>query len=384
MAYALSLARPIPSHFIRHNAVGKARRQVGDPVAELKEITRFEPIPQPAPQQLSVPFSIFDPAASDAATEAGQLVFHCAGDTGGVNGTATQDFIAEAMEEQLKEAAEGSKALFFYNLGDVVYYNGQQRLYKTEFYEPYQYYPALIFAIPGNHDGDTHVRKGDDPDTEPSLFGFFENFCATAPTYVSPYRMAMTQPYPYWTLDAPFVTIIGLYSNVEGSLDARGRSDQQHYLEQQLKNADPKKKLLVTVHHPPFSLDSAHGGCPDILNALDRAAKATKRWPDAILSGHVHNYQRFSRSVDGHTIPYVVAGVAGYANEARSMHRLQKELTNVALPYKTLFKGVSLEKFQQTLPGFLRVTAKADQIAFEYFTVPFTGGPGTLFDSFTA
>jgi len=29
------------------------------------------------------------------------------------------------------------------------------------------------------------------------------------------------------------------------------------------------KKVLVAVHHPPYSLDSAHGGCPDILNAID-------------------------------------------------------------------------------------------------------------------
>ena len=89
-------------------------------------------------------------------------------------------------------------------------YNGQQRLYQTEFYEPYQYYPALIFAIPGNHDGDTHVRKNDPPDVEPSLFGFMENFCDSSPRYANPYRMTMTQPYPFWTLDAPFVTIIGL------------------------------------------------------------------------------------------------------------------------------------------------------------------------------
>ena len=147
-----------------------------------------------------------------------------------------------------------------YHLGDVIYFNGQSSLYKSEFYEPYQYYPALIFAIPGNHDRDTRVQKGDLPDPEPSLYGFYNNFCDTAPRHVTPYRMSMTQPYVYWTLDAPFVTIIGLYSNVEGSLDARGRNDQQHYLETQMKAADPKKKLLLTVHHPPFSLDHCTAG----------------------------------------------------------------------------------------------------------------------------
>jgi len=377
---------PIPSRMTRHNDVGKPRRPVGDPIAALKDMTRFEPIPQPAPQQLSVPFEVFDPKANAAAQEAGKLVFHSVGDVGGVNGTATEDAIAVAMEDQLSAAVENSQPAFLYILGDVVYFNGQQRLYKTEFYEPYQYYRALIFAIPGNHDGDTHVRKNDPPDTEPSLYGFFENFCDTAPHQASPYRMSMTQPYPYWTLDAPFVTMIGLYSNVEGSLDARGRSDQQAYLEAQMRNAAPDKKLLICVHHPPFSLDSAHGGCPDILNALDRATAATKRLPDAVLSGHVHNYQRFSRVVKGskEPIPYIVAGAGGYADDPRSMHRLQKELRGKKPPIKTTMDGVDLESYNQDNPGFLRVTASENDLVFEYFVVPFDGSPVALFDRYPA
>ena len=203
---------PIASHMTRHAAVGKPRRPDGDPVAALKDMTRFVKIPDTPPVNLSAPFKIFDPKASHAAEEAGRLVFHCVGDTGGIHGTATQEAIAEAMENQLDTAPAGAKPAFFYNLGDVVYFNGQTRLYKTEFYEPYQYYKALIFAIPGNHDGDTHVQTGDLPDTEPSLAGFMRNFCADAPTHVSPYRMSMTQPYVYWTLEAPFVTIIGASS----------------------------------------------------------------------------------------------------------------------------------------------------------------------------
>src|SRR5262245_29811394 len=271
MSATLHDIAPIPSHLTRHGMVGKRRRPTGDPVADVRQMTRFEPIPHLAPQQLAVPFSVFDPKASEAAEKAGKLVFHCVGDVGGVNGTATQEAVAAAMEEQLDTTDEDAVPAFLYIVGDVVYFNGQQRLYKTEFYEPYQYYRKLIFAIPGNHDGDTHVRKNDPPDTEPSLYGFFENFCDTAPRYASPYRMTMTQPYPYWTLEAPFVTIVGLYSNVEGSLDARGRWDQQHYLESQLRAADKKKKLLVTVHHPPFSLDAAHGGSVEVLTSLDRA-----------------------------------------------------------------------------------------------------------------
>jgi hypothetical protein len=378
-------AHTIPPFLTRHNAVGKLRRPDGDPVAQLKEMMHFEPVPKPAPSSLSVPLSIFDPKANHAAEQAGKLVFHCVGDTGGIHGTATQDAIAVAMEEQITGAAAGEAPAFFYHLGDVIYFNGQSTLYKSEFYEPYQYYRALIFAVPGNHDGDTQAQKGDLPDTEPSLFGFMQNFCDTTPQHVSPYRMSMTQPYVYWSLDAPFVTIIGLYSNVEGSLDARGRNEQQQFLEDQMKNASKDKKLLITVHHPPFSLDSAHGGCPDILSALDRAISTSGRIPDAVLSGHVHNYQRFSRKIEGRTIPYVVAGAGGYANDARSMHKLQKGLNKPALPYQTTLSDVTLESYEQDEPGFLRVTATSKQLKFEYFLVPFSGAPpARAFDTFTA
>jgi hypothetical protein len=376
--------RPIPSHLTRTGKVGKQRRQFGDPVAELKQITRFEPIPRPAPSVFSIPLSVFDPDASQAAETAGKLVFHCVGDTGGINGTATQEAIAAAMEAQLESSAE-NKPAFFYHLGDVVYFNGQQRLYKQEFYEPYQYYRALIFAIAGNHDGDTYVRKGDTPDTEPSLTGFLDNFCDLTPQHVTPYRMSMTQPYPYWTLDAPFVTIIGLYSNVEGSLDARGRLDQQNFVEQQMKQAAIDKKLLIAVHHPPYSLDSTHGGCPDVLSAIDRAIEASGRVPDAVLSGHVHNYQRFSREVQGRRIPYVVAGAGGYANETRQMHKLQKGVADQELPFQTTHEDVRLESFFEDDPGFLLITATADRLDFQYFLVPFDGTPpGDPVDTFLA
>ena len=380
-------AASFASDLTRQHAVGKTRRPVGDPVAALKQTTRFLPVPEAPPALLKVPFSLFDPAASAAATAAGKLVFHCVGDTGGIHGTATEEAIAEGMEAQIKAAEAGDAASFYYNLGDVIYFNGQSTLYKSEFYEPYQYYPKLIFAIPGNHDGDTFVEKGDAPDSEPSLYGFMENFCAKQAAAVTPYRMTMTQPYCYWVLDAPFVTIVGLYSNVEGSLDARGRMDQQHFLNTQLQAADATKKLIVAVHHPPYSLDSVHGGMPDILNAIDQAVEASGRVPDAVLSGHVHNYQRFSRVVGAKTIPYVVAGAGGYANDVGSLHKLQPELTAppVKLPYQTTVAGVTLETYEQTMAGFLRITATEGELGFEYFRVPFGGVAETeAFDTFTA
>ena len=198
------------------------------------------------------------------------------------------------MESQFNTPGGSDTPTFFYHLGDVVYFNGLEHLYGAQFYEPYQYYPAPIFAIAGNHDGDTHTQKNDPPDHEKSLTGFRQNFCAPAAEHVNKYRELMTQPYVYWTLDAPFVRIVGLYSNVDGTLDGRGRSEQQQWFESQLIAAPKDKWLLLAVHHPPYSLDSEHGGYPVILDAIERAVqKASGRWPDVVLSGHVHNYQRF-------------------------------------------------------------------------------------------
>jgi hypothetical protein len=45
--------------------------------------------------------------------------------------------------------------------------------------------------------------------------------------------------------------VIGLYSNVDGSLDGHGTYEQQGWLRDQLKNAPKDRCLLVAIHHPP-------------------------------------------------------------------------------------------------------------------------------------
>src|SRR5262249_13822819 len=128
------------------------------------------------------------------------------------------------------------------------------------------------------------------------------------------------------------------------------------------------------------------------LNAIDRAITASKRLPDAVVSGHVHNYQRFARKMKDpktnreRTIPFVVAGAGGYADHPRSMHHIQKGLAGKRLPIQTTHTDVKLENFNQEQPGFLRVTVDKDQIQFEYFLVPFEGGVDdvSLFERFTA
>jgi hypothetical protein len=375
------------------NKTSKPRRGFGDPVAQPSPTISFVAIPSThkLPSDLSYDLAgAVDPGILQTITNSGKLVFHSVGDTGDINGLGITRDLAEQMEAQVSSSGGAANPAFFYHLGDVVYYNGESVDYRDQYYDPYKFYPPVIFAIPGNHDGQTIINKGDPPDPEPSLTGFFANFCDSKrnPSQSSPYRYTMDQPWPYWALNTPLANFIGLYSNVGGSLDLS--TDKTHpqysWFVSQLQQADKKKALILAVHHSPFSLDSEHGGYPDILDAIDQAAAAAGgRYPDLILSGHVHNYQRFHRQIPGGTYIHIVAGAGGYAS-VKTMHKLQLDTNKarIVAPFKTTMAGVSLASYNEDLPGFLRITVDKQFIRGEYFVNDLSGNAQTApaFDSF--
>ena len=315
------------------------------------------------------------PTIEKDAKAAGKLVFHAFGDSGGIYGTEAQDAVAKAIEAQIEQSDAASKPKFLFHLGDIVYFNGEDKLYVTQFYEPYQNYNAPIFGIPGNHDGDTHVKPGDPADTDPSsLFGFMQNFCNSAGVNKFKHRSPMNQPYCYWTLEAPYVQIVGLYSNVDGNLDPTGKTVQKDWLKAQIEAVPADKWFILAIHHPCYSLDSVHGGYAQVLTDLDAAFRAARRFPDVVLSGHVHNYQRFSRKQGKGSIPYIINGNSGYANNVKLLHKLQAAVAGAALPYQAADQpDVSLTAFDEKNSGFLRVTASPRELTVEYFAVPFDG-----------
>ncbi len=376
------------------NTTSKPRRGFGDPVALPQPKPSFVAIPTTHRQPSNLSYDLagaIDPGVLTTITNSGQLVFHSVGDTGDINGLGITRDLAEQMETQVNSAGGAGNPAFFYHLGDVVYYNGESVDYRDQYYDPYKFYPPVIFAIPGNHDGQTIINKGDPPDPEPSLTGFFANFCDSKrnPSQSSPYRYTMDQPWPYWALNTPLANFIGLYSNVGGSLDLW--SDKVHpqfsWLVSQLQQADKNKALILTVHHSPFSLDSEHGGYPDILDAIDQAsAAAGGRYPDLILSGHVHNYQRFHRQVKAGVYIHIVAGAGGYAS-VKTMHKLQLDPASKArikTPFNTTTAGVSLASYNEDLPGFLRITVDKQYIKGEYFVNDLSGNAQSVapFDTF--
>jgi hypothetical protein len=319
-----------------------------------------------------------------------RMVFHCVGDTGGVNTTTYQQQVASYMELDFSETnAGGGNASFFYHLGDVVYYDGEIINYYWEFYEPYMHYPAPIFAIPGNHDGD--VDPSDQFHTPAdSLKGFVRNFCAQAPVLLPEAkdvpRDAMTQPNVYWTLNTPLATIIGLYTNVpEGGQIA---PDQLTWFEQELAAAPKDRALILALHHPILSAYGPHPGSQYLKSIIEGATKTANRIPSLILTGHVHDYQRFTGSINGTPVTTIVAGAGGYNQK---LHQLDpKTFDPTKGPWKFENGADVLEKFNDTQHGYLLIDVRPTQILGRYMAVddpsaanPVPKKPAKPYDTFT-
>jgi hypothetical protein len=255
----------------------------------------------------------------------GEIRFHALGDTG-VNTAHEAQLVAEEMATDFNPSAGGLNPAFLFHLGDVIYGNDKASHYGERFYSPYKHYPGKILAIPGNHDGEVKTKADD-----PSLSAFRDNFCA-AKAVVPPqaagsgiYRETMTQPGVYWFLDAPFVQIIGLYSNLlesPGYLQAiaNGKPDtsQLDWLAKTLASiakAKQKKALVIATHHPPYS-QSGHAGSVEMNQTIDDACTKAGVWPDLVLSAHAHNYQRYTRRIGGKQIIYIVVGTGGMPHQA--------------------------------------------------------------------
>jgi calcineurin-like phosphoesterase family protein len=318
--------------------------------------------------------------------EAGSMVFHSVGDTGDYRGQQ-QDFVADMMTRDFEELPDPKKPAFFYHLGDVVYFAGDVDKYGDNFYQTYKEYPGFIVSIPGNHD-----CQPDDPQDGPvdpnktPLDGWVQNFMSKNPGQYGSLktgagRTQMDLPNVYWTFNTPFATIVGLFSNV-GETQGEIHPDQVQWFKSELQAADQDLALIVAVHHPPFSGDVDHSGSSEVAEVLFDSFMAVGRYPDLILSGHVHNYQRFTKVVSGQSIPCVVAGAGGYTRLGK-LQRIQGSFPSVPL---NLDDGLTLEKYDQNNFGFLRIEVSRSTIVGTYFSAAYTpGSPGALqqIDEFT-
>ena len=229
-----------------------------------------------------------------AITNAKQIVFHAVGDTGPTSGPKTVQEVADKMCGDMQEANAADIPSFFYHLGDVVYNFGEDQYYYDQFFDPFREYDAPILAIPGNHDGEVYPG-----DPSGSLQAFQKVFCSSGfqrlPEAGGLSRTSMIQPGVYFALDAPFVRIIGLYSNVledpgvissENGTYPRVSDEQITYLTDQLNQIKKGKfqgAVIVAVHHPP-QVVGRHGCSPAMLKQMDKCFSSTGVYPHAVLS----------------------------------------------------------------------------------------------------
>ena len=329
-------------------------------------------------------------------TAAGSIVFHAAGDTGATAGPQTENLVEDKLAADFIGEAPAAVPRFFYNLGDIVYNFGEHKYYYDQFYAAYRNYPAPIFAIAGNHDGVVLPPPAGSGLVSDSLSAFLANFCAPGFTH-SPdasgiSRTTMIQPGVYFTLEAPFVRILGIYSNIlenpgvisstkdpsTGVAAFPNLSDLQlDYLEAALTRIKKDKfagAVLLAVHHPPYAIGK-HSGSMVMLKEIDAVCARVGVWPHAILSGHAHNYQRYTRTINSRQIPFHVIGNGGHGLNALAKNppiRTPMPMPVFAQPERN--DTVTLESYDDKNFGYLRITVNPTQMLIEYHSA--SDGPG--------
>jgi uncharacterized protein YukJ len=296
------------------------------------------------------------------------IAFDVVGDSGAPSQQSLDAFEVK-VTDLMATNAQASPPAFLFHVGDVVYFYGEENYYYSQFYDPFRAYPAPIFAIPGNHDGITYN------DSMVSLAPFQQAFCAAQPGRWSGAggirRSTMTQPGVYFTLDAPLVSIIGLYSNCGESF---GWLDEQQllFLYQELTRLKQARKgglpaVILAIHHFPRWFPTETPADPN-STAIDAACKKAGFWPDAVICGHAHLYQRVVRqdASIGKDIPYVMAGAGGYGLNPEQ--EVGKPYMQKIAPSGTRLSRVLIES------GYARATVTAPAsgdptLQFQYYSV---------------
>jgi len=340
--------------------------------------SQLQPIPKPKRNPPSMTLAdIIGAAGVSGVQAAGSVTFHAFGDSGNT-ATDIQEVIAEAMTADFDLQNPGASPSFLFHLGDVIYYDNTDKGYQSQFYVPYKKYPGKIIAIPGNHDGELFKYDGTSTGQKVTLEAFQQNFCLPKPG-VPPaagtiYREMVSQPGVYWWLDALYVDIVALYSNIgEGPGYISGKipgQDQKNWLTATLtkiakaRTGGQRKGLIIASHHPPYS-QGGHDSSTDMLKDIDDSCKAAGIMPDAFLAGHSHTYQRFTRyyasGAKTTQIPYYVVGTGG------------RKPSTVKAATGARTGDISFDASASSY-GYLTVVASKTKLTFKFTEVDAKGG----------
>jgi hypothetical protein len=251
-----------------------------------------------------------------------------------------------AVVPPLRSVAEGASFLFV--ASDVIYPAGDVNDYRRKVFLPYQRLGIPVYAIPGNHDWD-----------DGALFGFMYHFCRQESVPAEVYEavppllrrfwrkpssprpetaaaraeaiaagMLVEQPGPYFALEAGPLLLVGIDLGFCAVMDR----PQGEWLAR-VSAASSRPKILVASkpiysegRYTPIAIEG--GGTVDEI----------VRRPDsnyvAVLSGEIHNYQRYPVAVEGgRTIQYVVNGGGGaFTQGTHTVPRIRIPNANPGLP----------------------------------------------------
>ncbi len=374
--------------------------------------------PPDALYELATVWGPHGPEIVDRARRAGRIVFHMVGDIGASTAAKYPGElrVSDVVTLDCRTARPVDRPVFLYILGDVIYDFGEAQYYFDQFYDPYRNYPGPILAIPGNHD--SFVVPGTPPTAYP-LVTFQRNFCSREPVVTpeagSLHRTAATQPGVYFALDAPFVRVLGLFSNAledPGVISSEGGtwrsiSDVQlEFLSRQLARVKAEHfsgALLLATHHPAFSYElpdtaggvgGVHGCSPRLLADIDTICQQHGVYPHAFLAGHAHNYQRYTRGVKlgdrAYEVPFLVCGDGGHgidrlvqANGGPTPPEPKNDVDVSYLdPHPVVpTTGLRLERHDDYDYGFLRVSVDARNLRIEFHQVGLGDTPSRLADA---
>jgi len=333
-------------------------------------------------------------APIDAITQSGQIVFHSTGDCGSTRGPTTQNEVTDKMVGDFTEASADEVPQFGLLLGDIVYNFGETEYYYDQFYEPYRNYHAPVLAVAGNHDGMISPLAH-----ATSLAAYLRNFCsdpkagfAVTPEAGGLSRTAQIQPGVFFTFDAPFVRILCFYSNTleDPGVISNGTigSSQLTYLTAALgrvKQENYQGALLFAHHHPPYVIGGQHSSSTEMRQQMDVICAKAGVWPHAVLAGHAHCYQRFTRlRSDGTEIPYVICGNGGHnVTKLQTQNGIPLRAPQTFLPKTPADDAVTFENYDDTNYGYMRLIVDPRQLRIEYHPASDTINTKTPDDSVT-
>jgi len=149
------------------------------------------------------------------------------------------------------------------------------------------------------------------------------------------------------------------------------QAPQTKWFINELKTLPKDLPLFVALHHPVYSADDHHSGSTHMKKAIEHAAEQAGRHPDMVLAGHVHDYQRLTKTAaDDTQVPHLVTGAGGYHN----LHSIMKVNGERMIP-PVVFDDkesdpVTLERYSDDHHGFLRMEVTDRLIIGRYYTVP--------------